>query len=64
MLLGVGGTGTITATVKPANATNKTVTWTTSNANVATVANGVVTANEVGTATITATAGGKTAACT
>jgi hypothetical protein len=63
MLLGVGGTGTIIATVKPDNATNKTVTWTSSNTSVATVANGVVTANEVGTATITATAGGKTDTC-
>lgn len=62
--LEVGQTGTLTATVKPDNATNKTVTWTTSNDKVATVANGVVTAVGKGTATITATAGGKTAACT
>lgn len=62
--LEVGQTGTLTATVNPANATDKTVTWTTSNAKVATVANGVVTAVAKGTATITATAGGKTATCT
>ena len=62
--LEVGQTGTLTATVKPDNATNKTVTWTTSNEKVATVANnGVVTAVGKGTATITAAAGGKTAAC-
>ncbi len=63
MILGVGGTGTIIAKVEPDNATNKTVTWTTSDASVATVANGVVTAKAVGTATITAIAGGKTATC-
>jgi hypothetical protein len=59
--LGVGETATITATVKPDNATNKNVTWSTSDANVATVDNGVVTAVGKGEATITATAGGKTA---
>lgn len=59
-----GQTGTLTATVKPDNATNKTVTWTTSNDKVATVDNnGVVTAVGKGTATITAAADGKTAAC-
>ncbi len=55
----------ITATVLPENATDKTVTWTTSNAAVATVSNGAVTAVAPGTATITATtANGKTATCT
>ena len=63
--LEVGQTGTLTATVKPDNATNKTVTWTTSNDKVATVDNnGVVTAVGKGTATITAAADGKTATCT
>ncbi len=53
----VGGeTLTLTATVAPDNATEKTVTWTTSDASVASVANGVVTAVGAGTATITATA--------
>ena len=53
----VGGeTLTLTATVAPDNATDKTVTWTTSDASVASVANGVVTAVGAGTATITATA--------
>lgn len=56
-------TGTLTATVKPSNATNPTVTWTSSNTAVATVTNGVVTAVAGGTATITATADGKTATC-
>ena len=62
--LEVGQTGTLTATVKPDDATNKTVTWTTSNDKVATVVNGVVTAVGKGTATITAAADGKTATCT
>ena len=58
----VGGeTLTLTATVAPANATNKTVTWTSSDESVATVADGVVTAVAAGTATITATATNGTA---
>lgn len=51
--LTVNGQTTLTATVVPANASNKTVTWTSSDASVATVANGVVTALKSGTATIT-----------
>lgn len=62
--LSVGGTGTLVAAVNPSNATDKTITWTTSNGSVATVYNGVVTANGVGTAVLTATAGGKSASCT
>ena len=54
--LDVSETLTLTATVAPDNATDKTVTWTTSDASVVTVANGVVTAVGAGTATITATA--------
>lgn len=66
MALTVRETGTITAAVSPDNATNKTVTWTSSDEGVATVANGVVTAVTEGTATITVTTvdGGKTAICT
>ncbi len=58
-----GGTETLTATVKPDNATDKTVTWSTSNAEVATVTDGKVTAIKEGEATITAKAGEKSATC-
>ena len=55
---------TLTATVKPDDATDKTVTWTSDKPEVATVdANGTVHAVAVGTATITAQAGDKTATC-
>ena len=64
--LDVDETVTLTATVAPSNATNKDVTWTSSNPAVATVVNGVVTAKAAGTAVITVTTedGGKTASCT
>jgi|GEM_PF-489879 len=49
-----GGTATVTATVTPANASNKSVTWTSSNPAVATVsASGVITGVTAGSATIT-----------
>ena len=51
------------ATVLPENATDPSVTWTTSDESVATVADGKVTAMAPGTATITAQAGEKTATC-
>ncbi|MEF3306771.1 cadherin-like beta sandwich domain-containing protein [Paenibacillus sp. GYB003] len=51
-----GSTGQLSATVLPDTATNKTVTWTSSNSAVATVdVGGVVTPIGPGTATITAT---------
>ncbi|EHJ01974.1 Ig domain protein group 2 domain protein [Clostridium sp. DL-VIII] len=52
-----GGTLNLTCNVAPSNATNKTVTWTSSDNTIATVdANGLVTAKGNGSVTITATA--------
>ena len=59
-----GDTLELTATVNPDNADDKTVTWSTSDATIATVDNGVVVTLKPGTVTITATAGGKKATCT
>ncbi len=61
----IGGTVTLTATVTPSNATDKTVTWSSNKTSVAKVNNGKVTGGSAGTATITATtSNGKTATCT
>ena len=63
--LTAGFSETLTATVEPDNATDKTVTWSSNDKTIATVdANGKVTAVAEGTATITATAGEKSATCT
>ena len=63
--LEVGDSSSLAATVLPINATNKNVTWTSSNTSAATVSNGLVTAVSEGSATITATTadGGFTATC-
>lgn len=66
LTLNKGASETLTATVSPSNATNKSVTWTSSNTSVATVdGSGKVTAISGGTATITVRTndGGKTATC-
>ena len=67
LTLYVGGTETLIATVLPKDADNKTVSWTSSNTDVATIDhNGKITAIAEGTATITVTTedGDKTASCT
>ncbi len=64
--LGGATTAHLTAAVLPANATNKAVTWRSSDTQVITVdAEGVVTAHMAGTATVTVTTsdGAKTASC-
>lgn len=65
--LGQGKSKTLTASVLPSNATDKSVSWSTSNSSVASVSSsGVVTAKAIGSATITATTtdGGFTASAT
>lgn len=60
-LSAIGQTSQLTAQTTPAGGT---ITWSTSNASVATVsANGLVTATGLGSATITATSGGKSGTC-
>ena len=63
LTISVGDSKTLTATLTPANATDM-VTWTSSEEDIATVENGVVTAKAVGETTITATAGDVTDVCT
>jgi hypothetical protein len=55
----------LTASVSPANASNKALTWSSSDRSVAVVENGIVTPKGNGTATITVTTvdGNKTATC-
>lgn len=64
--LEVGETGKLYTTVLPASATDKSITWSSSKTDVASVSsNGTVTAKKAGTAVITATAtNGKSASCT
>ena len=66
LTLEVGKTGKLSTTVLPASATNKSITWSSSNTDVASVSeNGTVTAHKAGTAIITAKAvNGKSATCT
>ena len=63
--LTVGQSFTLSSTISPSNATNKSVTWTSSNSAVATVSRGVVKAQKAGTATVYAvSSNGKKASCT
>lgn len=65
MTIKVGDTSTLTATVSPSNASNKGVSWSSSNSSIATVSAGTVTGVAPGTCTITVTTsdGGYTATC-
>lgn len=62
----IGNSDTLTANITPSNATNKSVTWSSSNSSIISVDNsGKVTAKAIGSATITAkTANGKEAIAT
>ena len=66
LTLNIGESQTLTATVSPSNATDKSVTWSTGNSSVATVSTGgTVKGVSAGQTTITAkTSNGKTATCT
>lgn len=65
LILGVGETSVITASVTAGVNADKTVKWSSSNTKAATVAGGKITAKSTGTVTITATAAnGKKSSCT
>ena len=63
MTILVGEQFALDATVTPDDAADKTITWKSSNTNVATVENGVVKGIGIGTAEITATSGNHSATC-
>ena len=63
LVLKEGESSSLTATVSPAEASEQTIIWASSNTAVATVTDGNVTAVAEGSATITAKAGDKSAAC-
>lgn len=62
--IGIGQSYILKETVKPSNATNKDIIWTSSNVSIVSVQNGKIKAVGVGEATVKITsANGKTAAC-
>lgn len=64
LVIGRGNTATLKATVTPADASDKSIVWSSSDASVASVSDkGVVTAIKKGKAVITANASGHTASC-
>jgi len=58
-----GTTANLAATISPSNATEKKITWSSSDTSVAVVNNGVVTAVEKGSAVIIASCGGIISSC-
>ena len=62
--LKVEDTQNLTVTILPDNATDKTVTWSSSSPDVASISNGLVTAIAEGSSIITASVGDKSATCT
>lgn len=63
IILNIGEAKVLTASVYPANTTEKRVVWTSSNTSVATVENGIVKAVALGSTIITATCGDVSAVC-
>lgn len=64
--IGIGSTETLIATIRPTNSSNKNLTWTSSNIDIASVSDGTITAIALGTTTITVTiedGSGKSASC-
>ena len=60
----VNETVTLTSTVSPADATDRTVDWTVADPDIVSVQDGQVTAHKEGSTVVTASAGGKSASCT
>ena len=62
--MNVGDTNSLLATITPDDAPKNDITWTSSDTNIVTVSNGIVTAKSPGTTTVIAkTFNGKTASC-
>src|ERR1035437_1394878 len=63
LLMAGGSTGIIAATIDPSSVSADSISWSSNNTGVATVSKGVVTSGASGSATITASVGGKSATC-